>query len=95
MFRYTIDAGPATDVDSALATLFRKSKESGVAATDIAQLVENTGTVLRSLCEQGRQLAAVGSQMSVTREVEGKGFRVRITFRSSRKRSLLARLIGR
>ena len=95
MFRSTIDVGPATDVDAVLASLARSSEKSGLAKQDADLLQRTTGEVLRTLCVQGQQLAAHGSQMSVTRDVQGKGFHVRVRFRSAPKRGALARLLGR
>ena len=95
MFRYTIDADPNTNVDVVLTTLVRNSRDAGATEADTTLLAQSTSEVLRALCEQGKQLSALGSQMSVTRDVAGKGFHIRINFRSSRKRGLLARLLGR
>jgi hypothetical protein len=94
MFRSTIDVGPATDVDAVLASLVRDSEAAGLAQPDVELLRETTGDVLRTLCTQGQQLAAHGSQMSVSREVEGRGYHIKLRYRSTKKRGLLARLLG-
>jgi hypothetical protein len=52
-----------------------------------------TSQVLSSLVEQGRRIAAVGSQMEATRDLTGDGYSIRLIFREGVRRSFFQRLV--
>ncbi|HWE45086.1 MAG TPA: hypothetical protein VG407_03575 [Caulobacteraceae bacterium] len=94
MFRQTLDLTPATDENRVLDGLAERLRQSGVKEPDATTAIESTRAVVRTLCDQGRRLSG-GSQMNVNRDLSGPGYQIRLRFRSSPKRGLLALLFGR
>ena len=95
MFRHTIRATPSSDVAAVIGELERKASGAGLDTATLAAVVESTRTVLTALVEQGRALAANGSAMNVTRDLNGPGFNVKVQFGNRSKRSFLDMLLGR
>jgi hypothetical protein len=62
------------------------------AKTDL--LVAQTRQILVPLIERGRQLAAIGSQMRVVRDVAGEGYSLKIIFGTGHRRGFLQRLLN-
>jgi hypothetical protein len=89
----TVHANTGTDVEAVVSQLRAKCGHAGLAATDTDLLLMQTRQVLSSLVEQGKRIAAAGSQMEATRDLTGDGYSIRLIFREGIRRSLFQRLI--
>ncbi len=92
MFRATIRADENTNVEAAIADLRIQCERAGLTLPVSEMVAAQTQMVLAPLVERGRQLAAMGSRMHVTREVSGAGFSVKVDFRANVRRGFLERL---
>jgi hypothetical protein len=72
-----------------------KSADAGLAPALADILLNQTREILSAFVEQGRRIAAVGSQMEVTRDLVGDGYAIKLIFREGVRRSLFERLIER
>jgi hypothetical protein len=93
VLRETVHANIGTDVETVVSQLRAKCADAGLAPVVSDLLLTQTRQVLSSLVEQGKRIAAVGSQMEATRELTGNGYSVRLIFREGIRRSFLQRLI--
>jgi hypothetical protein len=94
LFRSTIRANERTDVDAAIQRFqseMRRSKPPLPDAVSALIVAEARGT-LDEIVARGREVAALGSQMVVSRDISGEGYHVAIMFNAG-KRSLLSRLV--
>jgi len=89
----TVNANIGTDVEAVVSQLHRKCADAGLAPAVTDLVLAQARQVLASLVEQGKRIAAVGSQMEVTRELTGDGYFIRFIFREGVRRSLIQRLI--
>jgi hypothetical protein len=85
----------ATDVEAEVSRLHSKCADAGLAPALANILLGQTREVLSALVEQGRRIAAVGSQMKVTRDLVGDGYSIKVIFREGARRSFLEKLIDR
>lgn len=95
MLRATIRATEDSDPDAESAKLRAAIVSDGhpqIAADSAAAQVQS---LLRDLVAKGRQLKALGSQMNVTRTIEGDGYRVELYFRVGDRRGFFERLMDR
>ena len=95
MLREIIQAHVGTDVEAVVSRLRVKCAKAGIAPPISDLLAAQTREVLWSLVEQGRRIAAVGSQMEATREIGGEGYLIRIIFREGVRRSFVQRVFDR
>jgi hypothetical protein len=95
VLRETVHANTGTNVEAVVSQLRGKCGHAGLAATDTDLLLTQTRQVLLSFVEQGKRIAAAGSQMEATRELKGDGYSVRLIFREGIRRSLLQQLIDK
>ena len=93
MLRETVRANIRTDVEAVVSQLRTKCNDAGIAPGVADLLLTQTRQVLSSLVEQGKRIAAVGSQMEATRELTGDGYSIRLIFREGVRRSFLQRLV--
>ena len=93
MFRTTIRADENTDVEAAISDLRNQCERANFASVISELVITQAHDVLASLVERGRELAAMGSQMSVTRDVTGDGVSVKLIFRANDRRSFWRRLV--
>lgn len=93
MFRATIRADETTDVEAVISDLRNQCERASVSPMAADLIVTQARNVLAELVERGRQLAAQGSQMTVTREVEADDVAVKLVFRANVRRSLFERLV--
>ena len=93
MLRETVHANTGTDVEAVVSQLRAKCTDAGLAPAVTNLLLTQTRQVLSSLVEQGKRIAAVGSQMEASREFTGDGYSIRLIFREGVRRSLLRRLV--
>ena len=93
MFHTTIRADETTDVEAVISDLSNQCSRASVSPIVSDLIVTQTHDVLAELVERGRQLAAQGSQMTVTRKVEADDVAVKIVFRANVRRSLFQRLV--
>lgn len=93
MLRETVHANTGTDVEAVVSQLRAKCADAGLAPAVTDLLLTQTQQVLSSLVEQGKRIAAVGSQMEATRELAGDGYSIHLIFREGVRRSFFQRLI--
>ena len=93
MLRETVHANIGTDVEAVVSRLRVKCADAGLAPPVVDLLLMQTSQVLSSLVEQGRRIAAVGSQMEATRDLTGDGYSIRLIFREGVRRSFFQRLV--
>lgn len=94
MFRRTINASQRTDVDAELAALTAAGMEARLSPQALELIVVQVGTLLRQLVERGKQLAASGSQMHVTRDISGSGYAIKLNFSLNARLTLVQRLLS-
>lgn len=95
MLRETLHVTTATDVDTVVSSLRTKCADAGLPPALSEPVLIQTREILSALIEQGRRIAAVGSQMSVTRELKGDDYAIKVIFRQSDRRSSLEKLLDR
>lgn len=95
MLRETIHVNTGTDVGAVVSRLRDKCTDAGVAPMLSELLLNQTREVLTSLVEQGKRIAAVGSQMEVTRELAGDGYSIRLIFSEGIRRTFLQKLFDK
>lgn len=93
MFRDTLHVTTSTDVEATVSHLRAKSADAGIDPTIVDLISNQTRDLLSTLVEQGRRIAAVGSQMEATRELRGDGYSIRLVFREGVRRTFVQRLI--
>ena len=94
MLRATVDAHPGSDVARVLHEIMEKAQLAGLPPASGQQLEAMLRNSLGTLVSQGVQLAAQGSQLNVSRRIEGQGFSILLRFRTRRQRGWLQRLFG-
>ncbi len=72
-----------------------KFADAGLAPVLAELVLSQTRELLSALVEQGRRIAAVGSQMEVTRDLVGDGYSIKIIFREGVRRRFFEKLIDR
>lgn len=95
MLRETLHVNTATDVEDVVSRLRTKCADAGLAPALADILLNQTREVLSALVEQGRRIAAVGSQMEVTRDLVGDGYAIKVTFSEGVRRGFFERLRDR
>ena len=93
MFRATIHATEESDVEMEVSAFRAKVDQAGLAPMVAELIVKQVGDVLTQLVANGRKLAAMGSQMQVTREIADQDYLVRVEFGTGRRRSWLHRIV--
>jgi hypothetical protein len=94
MLRETLHVNTATDVEDVVSRLRAKCADAGLAPALAEILLNQTREILSALVEQGRRIAAVGSQMEVTRDLVGDGYSIKLIFREGVRRGFFERLFG-
>jgi hypothetical protein len=92
MLRLTIDADERTDTDAEVERLRRSCSSARLDAAMTELLVAQTRAVLSQLVEHGKEVAAVGSQMRVSRELNGEGYSIKINFGPAASKSFFSRV---
>jgi len=95
MLRETIHANLGTDPELEVSKLRDKCLAAGLDASLTDLLVRQTDEILAGLVEQGKRIASVGSQMEVTRELAGDGYRIRLIFREGGKQGFFKKWLER
>jgi hypothetical protein len=93
VLRETLHLDTATHVESVIAELRNKSHQSGLSPLISDTLLREVRELILELVEQGKRIAAVGSQMEVTRDLSGDDYSIRIVFREGVRRSVFAKLL--
>jgi hypothetical protein len=93
VLRETVYANTGTDVEAVVSKLRAKWANTGLDPSLTDLLLTQTREVLSSLVEQGKRIAAVGSQMEATRDLTGDGYSIRLVFREGVRRSFFRRLV--
>jgi hypothetical protein len=95
VLRETIHANLGTDVDAVVADLRAKCLEAGLSPALTALVSTQADQVLSTLVEQGKRIAAVGSQMEATRDITGDGYSIRLIFSNGVHRTFAQRLFDK
>lgn len=95
MWRETIHANIETDAAQEAVRLRERSVAAGLDRPSADLLAAQATEILTALVDQGRRIAAVGSQMEATRELSGDGYLVRFVFSQGVRKGLLQRLLER
>ncbi len=95
MLRETLNVNTGTDVEAVVSRLRDKCIGVHLSQLHSDALLSQTRAVLTSLVEQGKRIAAVGSQMEATRDLTGNGYSIRIIFREGVRRTFIQKLIDR
>jgi hypothetical protein len=95
VLRETLHVTTATDVETVVSHLRTKCADAGLAPALADVLLNQTREILSALVEQGRRIAAVGSQMEVTRDLTGDGYSIKVIFREGVRRSFFEKLVDR
>jgi hypothetical protein len=95
MFRATVRATEVTNVETAVADLRADCEHEGLSAVLTDLVTSQTRDLLEQFIQRGKQLASIGSQMQVTRELSGEGYSVKLTFQTGvqHRRSFLTRML--
>lgn len=95
MLRETLSVDTGTDVEAVVSRLREKCIDAHLSHLLSDVLLGQTREVLTSLVEQGKRIAAVGSQMEVTRDLTGDGYSIRIIFREGVRRTFIQKIFDR
>jgi hypothetical protein len=95
VLRETLHVTTATDVETVISRLRAKCADAGLAPALADIIVTQTREILLALIEQGRRLAAFGSQMEVTRDIVGEGYSIKVIFREGVRRNFFEKLVDR
>lgn len=80
MVRTTLAADENSDVDAVLVELRSQFKGTSVSQPSLDLLTAQVKEILTQLVSHGRTLAAQGSQLKVTRDIEVEGYSVKLVF---------------
>jgi hypothetical protein len=95
VLRETLHVTTDTDVEAMVSNLRLKCADAGLASARAEPVLNQTRDLLSSLVEQGRRIAAVGSQMEVTRDLVGEGYSIKVVFREGVRRGFFEKLVDR
>lgn len=91
MLRVSIRATPDTDVDAETDNLRRVAEKDGLEPGLAGRLVDETNAVVRDFVNRGRELKALGSQLTADRAIRGDGYEIRVSFNTAPKPGVGAR----
>jgi hypothetical protein len=92
MLRVSIHATPDTDVDAETDNLRRVAERDGLEPGLIDHIADEANTVVRDFVNRGRELKALGSQLTADRAIRGDGYEIRVRFNTASKPGLLGRV---
>jgi hypothetical protein len=88
VFRSTVRATDQTDIDAEAARFRSSCERAGLPSIVLETIVSQVRETLADLVPRGRDMAALGSQMTVTRTIAGDGYEVTISFNARKRRSI-------
>ncbi|MGA8499143.1 MAG: hypothetical protein WB764_26940 [Xanthobacteraceae bacterium] len=94
MLRISIRATPDTDVDAETDNLRRVAEKAGLEQGLIDRIADETDTVVWDFVDRGRELKALGSQLTAERAIRGDGYEIRVSFSTMSKPGLLGRALA-
>lgn len=94
MFRTTIRVDERADVSAVAQDLRARCERAGIQPPIVDDIERQMRDILSLLVQRGRELATSGSKMSVTRDVAGEGYAIRLEFGAGKPPSLLSKLIA-
>ncbi len=94
MLRVSIRATPDTDVDAETDKIRRIAEKDGLEPGLVDHIAYEAGTIVRDFVNRGRELKALGSQLTADRAIRGDGYEIRVTFNTSPKTGLLGRVLA-
>ncbi|MDB5602144.1 MAG: hypothetical protein JWN71_4188 [Xanthobacteraceae bacterium] len=80
MFRTTLHVNEETDVDATVSRLRAECERSGLSADHTALVIYDVQQTLQQLVQRGAEVARLGSQMTVSRELRGADYNIMIAF---------------
>jgi hypothetical protein len=95
VLRATVTADENSNVNAVLSELRSRCEKGGMSLPAIELLTEQVREILTQLVSNGRTLAAQGSQLNVTREIEVDGCSVKLMFGSGVPRSTWHKIMNR
>lgn len=93
MFRRTVWLNEKSDVQRETSRLRDQALGTGVSASEADQLATQFGSVLSGLVDAGATLKGRGSQMSVSRTIQGPGYNITMKFGANERPNFVARLV--
>lgn len=94
MLRISIRATPDTDVDAETDNLRRVAEKDGLEPGLVDHIAYEAGTIVRDFVNRGRELKALGSQLTAERAIRGDGYEVRVSFGTAPRSGLLGRVLA-
>jgi hypothetical protein len=94
MFRASIHATPETDVDAETDSLRRVAENDGLEPGLVDRIADEAGIVVRDFVSRGRELKALGSQLTADRAIRGDGYEILVTFNTAPRSGLLKRVLA-
>lgn len=94
MLRVSIRATPETDVDAETDSLRRVAGNVGLEPGLVDRIAYEAGTIVRDFVNRGRELKALGSQLTADRVIRGEGYEIRVSFNTAPKPGLLGRVLA-
>jgi len=95
VLRHRIAADEGSDVDSIIADLRSRLDRTNLPFANRALVTAEVAAVLCQFVDDGRKLAAHGSQFRASREIKGDGYAIQIGFTPLAAKGWLSRLLGR
>jgi hypothetical protein len=95
MLRATLNVTTTTDIDAVVSRLRTKCADAGLTPALAELVLDQTREVVSALIEQGRRIAAVGSQMEVTRDLVGEGYSIKVIFQEGVRQGFFEKLFDR
>lgn len=94
MFRATVRATVDSDVDAAVADLRAQCDQGKISAISTTMITHEVRAILDTLIARGKELASLGSNMQVSREIRGEGFAVQIFFNEKEQQNIFKRILN-
>lgn len=94
VLRTTIRASENTDVEAEVRAFGAACRNSGLPSSTCDLIAHQLSETLSDLVRHGRDIAAFGSHMDVTRTIAGEGYEVAISFGAGKKFTILRRIVS-
>lgn len=92
MYRSTLELSDDGDIEGKLVALHREGTRAGLSDSTVAEMMGQVRAVLRVVTEQGSNLAAQGSRMSLSRQIKGEGYELQLLYGAGTPKSWLSRV---
>lgn len=92
MYRATLELSDNVDIEGKLAALHKDGTRAGLSDSTVAEMMGQVRAVLRVVTERGSNLAAQGSQMSLSRQIKGEQYELQLLYGVGTPKSWLSRI---